>query len=167
MNNPDTNKMSLDNLKVLLVDDDTTALEELTDVIELEGWTSETASSIETALEILEEDTSIQVVVTDVHFVDPSGKSANGIQFVSRAQARFPDRPLSYLVLSGDPQALQASVQVGAFNFLCKPFHADDLVDAITRAARSGGGERKDAAQIIDMINNAGTAAQARSAGGA
>lgn len=152
MTKPKLSDIDQKTLKVLLVDDDATALEELLEIIDLEDWAGVTANSIEKALEILEEDSEIQVVVTDVHFVDPLGKSANGIQFVSRAQARFPDRQLSYLVLSGDPKALHASVQVGAFNFLCKPFVADDLIDAINRAVSSGGGEREDAAQIHGMI---------------
>ncbi|WP_424931002.1 response regulator [Amaricoccus macauensis] len=133
-------------LKILLVDDDRTALEELGETVEIEGWTYVTANSIETALELLDADESIRVVVTDVHFVDDSGNAANGIQFVSRAQARFADRSLSYLVLSGDPDALQASVQVGAFNFLCKPFMSDDLITAIRKAVRSGGEKEVSAA---------------------
>jgi len=163
MSNPPS-KVDYSNLKVLVVDDDATALEELSDIIDLEDWGCVTAHSIEDALDILEKDTDISVVVTDVHFVDPLGRAANGIQFVSRAQARFSDRPISYLVLSGDPKALQASVQVGAFNFLCKPFLADDLIDAIKRAVSSGGGEREDSAQIHNMIKGAVAKAEGASA---
>lgn len=144
-------------LKILFVDDDFTALEELNDIVELEGWGSVSASCVETALDVLEADTDIQIVVTDVHFIDPFGKSANGIQFVSRAQAKFPERPLSYLVLSGDPDAVNSSVQVGAFNFLSKPFVAEDLIDAIKSAAASGGEERKNAGEIYKLVQKAGS----------
>ena len=153
MQKTDEKDAAMSNLKLLLVDDDALALEELADIAEFEGWQSVTANCIETALDILDADQEIRVVVTDVHFLDPLGQSANGIQFVSRAQARFPDRPLSYLVLSGDPDALKASVQVGAFNFLCKPFLADDLIAAIKNAVISGGGEREDSAEIHAMID--------------
>lgn len=144
-------------LKILFVDDDLTALEELNDIVDLEGWDSVSASCVETALDMLEADLDIQIVVTDVHFIDPTGKSANGIQFVSRAQARFPERPISYLVLSGDPDAVNSSVQVGAFNFLSKPFFAEDLIDAIKSAAASGGGERENASEIYKLVKNAGS----------
>lgn len=147
-------------LRLLFVDDDGMALEELCDTVATEGWSYVTADSIEKAMDILAEDETIRVVVTDVHFIDPLGRAANGIQFVSRAQARFADRPLSYLVLSGDPDALQASVQVGAYNFLSKPFLADDLIEAVKKAVESGGGEREDSAQILDMIKGAGEQAR-------
>lgn len=139
-------------IKLLLVDDDGLALEELCEIFELEDWSSVTASSIEDAMDMLEADKDITVVVTDVHFVDPLGRAANGIQFVSRAQARFPDRPLSYLVLSGDPDAQEASVQVGAYNFLNKPFLADELIEAVNKAASSGGGERSGDADVHDRV---------------
>ncbi len=142
-------------LKVLLVDDDASTLEELCDVVELEGWKSVTASSVEDALDILADDEDIRIVVSDVHFVDPFGKAANGIQFVSRAQARFSDRPLSYLILSGDPNALEASVQVSAFNFLSKPFLADDLINAIRSAVICGGEEQEDPGQVYNLIKGA------------
>lgn len=142
-------------LKVLFVDDDQTALEELNDIVDLEGWESVSANSVETALDLLEQDEDIQIVATDVHFVDPTGKSANGIQFVSRAQARFPERPISYLVLSGDPDAVNSSVQVGAFNFLSKPLYPEDLIDAIKSAAASGGGERENTSDIYKLVTNA------------
>lgn len=145
---PDNNKP----LKLLLVDDDMLALEELGEIVELEDWLHVSASNIEDALAILEADEEITVVVTDVHFLDHTGRTANGIQFVSRAQAFFPDRPLSYLVLSGDPDAFKASVQVGAFSFVTKPFEAEELIDAVKRAVLSGGGERPDFAEVHSLI---------------
>lgn len=134
--------------KLLIVDDDHTALEEMCDIMETEGWESCSANSIETALNILETDRNIRVVVTDVHFVDPFGKAANGIQFVSRSQARFPDRPLSYLVLSGDPEAELASEQVGALQFLRKPLLGEDLVEAVNKALQSEGPDARAQAQL-------------------
>lgn len=138
--------------KILLVDDDETALEELTDIVDFEGWEGITANSVENALSTLAADQEIRVILTDVHFVDPTGASANGIQFVSRAQAQFPERNLSYIVLSGDPDALKSAVQVGAFNFLSKPLKPEDLVGAIKGALASGGGERKNPREIHDFL---------------
>ena len=125
-------------LTVLLVDDDRDALEELKDIVELEGWNAIIADSVDMALEVLEWYPFIGVVVTDVHFVDPSGDMSNGIQLVSRAQARFPGRDLNFIVLSGDPSALKSSVQIGAVDFLSKPLDADALIAAITAGAGEG-----------------------------
>lgn len=125
-------------MTVLVVDDDKDALEELQDIVDLEGWNAIIADSVDMALEVLEWYPFIGVVVTDVHFADPSGDSSNGIQLISRAQARFPDRDLNFVVLSGDPAAAKSSEQIGAVDFLSKPLDADLLIKAIKAGAGVG-----------------------------
>lgn len=139
-------------IKVLLVDDDQTALEELKEIVEFEGWAAETAATVDHALSKLESDPEIKVVVSDYHFATPDSDGANGMQFVSRAQARFADRDLSYIILSGDPDALRSSLQVGASSFLCKPLLVDDFIDAIKTAKARGGDENADQNQRVIAI---------------
>ncbi|KMW59182.1 hypothetical protein AIOL_004163 [Candidatus Rhodobacter oscarellae] len=148
-------------LTVLLADDDTDALEELADIVDLEGWKCLTAPDVDKALELIAANPAIKVVVTDVHFVDQAGETSNGLQLVSRAQARFADRGLSFVVLSGDPSALQSSIQIGAVDFLSKPLVAEDLVRAIKQAEASGGEERGNAELASFMIEKAQKAAMA------
>ena len=131
-------------LKILLVEDDAAILEELTEVIELEGWKPVAVQGVDTALELLYNDPNIRVVVTDVHFKDESGNGANGIQLVSRARARFADRAISYIVLSGDPDAVIPSEQEGAFKFLPKPLVPDNLIATIISAVSRGDGAQGD-----------------------
>ncbi|WP_194269268.1 response regulator [Tritonibacter litoralis] len=125
-------------LTVLLVDDDKEALEELQDIVELEGWNAIIAGSVDMALEVLEWYPYVGLVVSDVHFVDPSGDTSSGFQLVSRAQARFPDRDLSYIMTSGDPWAFDGSAQAGAVDFLSKPLVPDDLIQSIKAFAGKG-----------------------------
>lgn len=124
-------------LTVLVVDDDKAALEELQDIVDLEGWNAIIADSVDMALEVLEWYPHIGVVVTDVHFVDPSGDTSNGFQLMSRAKARFPERDLSFVVLSGDPAALESSRQTGAVDFLSKPLDPDQLIEAVRAGAET------------------------------
>lgn len=125
--------------KVLLVEDDAVVLEELYDVIQLEGWKPFAAPNVEAAMELLQATPDIRVVVTDVHFASDKG-CANGIQFVSRARAKFADRALTYVVLSGDPDKISSSHQEGAFKFLPKPLDSDRLITTIQTAIASGDG---------------------------
>lgn len=125
-------------LTVLVVDDDRDALEELEDTIDLEGWSSIIAGSVDMALEVLEWYPYISVIVTDVHFVDPSGDTSNGFQLISRARTRFPDRGFHFIVLSGDPSALDAEKHPDVAEFLPKPLDGDRLVAAV-RACTGGG----------------------------
>lgn len=129
-------------LPVLLVDDDTDALEELVDIVEIEGWEAIPATGVEEALTLLSEHPEIGVVVTDVHIVETSGAISSGLDLVDRAQTRFNDRDMSFVVLSGDPTAVGSSIQKGAIDFLTKPLISEDLVSAISEGARSRGKTR-------------------------
>ena len=131
---PENQSHGATEIKVLLVDDDIAALEELQEIVELEGWKAKTATTVDEALATLVDDPEIGVVVSDYHFAQPDGEGANGMQFVSRAQARFAHRDISYIILSGDPGALRSSIQVGASKFLSKPLLVDDFIHAIKTA---------------------------------
>ena len=126
-------------LTVLVVDDDRDALEELQDIVDLEGWSAIIADSVDMALEVLEWYPHISVVVTDVHFVDPSGDTSNGFQLMSRAKARFPERELSFVVLSGGPSAQKSTQQTGAIDFLSNPLDPDQLISAVRIGAEKAG----------------------------
>lgn len=126
-------------LKVLLVDDDPAVLEELKDVIELEDWEAITVPSADAALRELQLNPGIRVVVTDVHFGNGS-EITNGIQFVSRARAKFANRALSFVVLSGDMDNFDSSRDEGAFKFLLKPPVLEQLIDTIRRAVTTDDG---------------------------
>ncbi len=121
-------------LTVLLVDDDAEALDELVEVIEMEDWIALRASGIEQALIKLDQYSEIQVVVTDVNLVETSGQVSNGLKLVEQAHSRFGDRPISFVVLSGDPSFVSSSLQIGAVDFLTKPLDPDELVKAVKDA---------------------------------
>lgn len=120
-----------DTPSVLLLDDDLLALEELEEIVELEGWTAHTAATVQAALDTLERVPGISIVVTDVHLVQPDGTTANGVSFVADARQQFPQRNLSFIVQSGDVGAIGASIETGIVDFLPKPLMADDLIEAI------------------------------------
>lgn len=130
---PLPSKIENETTKVLLVEDDPAVLEELHDVIQLEGWKPLLAPTVEVGMKLLDCDPDIRVVVTDVHFIGHAD-CANGIQFVSRARAKYPDRALTYVVLSGDPDTARSSNEEGAFMFLPKPLNSDHLIETIENA---------------------------------
>ena len=127
---------------VLLVEDDEAASEELSEVLELEGWRTLTARNVAGALAVIE-NTDVRLVVTDVHLADGSGDGDSGIQLVSRSMAKFAERDLSFIVLSGDVDAVKSSLQTDAVDFLLKPVAPADLINTVNEAARWSGKERK------------------------
>ena len=128
-----------DNLTVLIVDDDTTALEELAEIVELEGWRPLTAFRVEQAMEQLESHPEIRVIVTDVHIIEEGGERS-GLDFIAAANASFADRGLNFIVLSGDVEKIGASIETGVADFLTKPLIPDDLVAAIREVASGSSG---------------------------
>lgn len=133
---------------VLLVDDDPEALEELREILELEDVPTVVASTIEEAYACLGVDPLISIVVTDVHLTAPCGQKTNGIDFVALAARRFVGRNLSFIVLSGDADAVSRSLETGAVDFLTKPLVPDALLSAV-RQAREGVSHDADMASTL------------------
>lgn len=116
---------------VLLLDDDKLALEELSEILELEDIDAVTACSVADAVSVLECDPSIALVVSDVHIVNADGSTSNGISFARDARERFAGRDLAFIILSGDASAVTDSVNTGIVEFLTKPVIPDELVSTI------------------------------------
>lgn len=139
-------------MTVLVVDDDAEALEEMRDIVDLEGWNAIIADDVDMALEVLEWYPYISVVVTDVHFRDPTGDMSNGTQLISRAKARYPERGIKFILLSGDPDAGKSIEQVGAIEFLSKPLDADLLIAAVKSGAKHDGAKCAEQAVPSDHL---------------
>lgn len=122
-----------DSPSILLVEDDQAILDELYDIIQLEGWQPLVARNVEAAMRVFRHFPEICVVVTDIHFSNGSG-AANGIQLISRARAKYADRNITYVVLSGDPDKVEYSRQEGAFHFLPKPLDSEKLISIVKQA---------------------------------
>lgn len=119
---------------VLIVDDDLLALEEIHEVLDLENIVAIVASCTTSAMEMLEKNPSISLIVTDMHLVGADGSHSSGVDFVEAAQATFPNRLLRFIVLSGDAGAIGSSMTAGAADFLTKPLLPEALLEAVDRA---------------------------------
>lgn len=126
-----------DQPSVLVLDDDTEALEEIQEILELEDLYSVSAFTVDRALDQLEAFPSLSIVVTDVHIITPEGQMTSGIDFINEARLRYPGRALSFIVLSGDAGAITASIELGAVDFLTKPLMPEALLTAVRWAVIS------------------------------
>lgn len=146
---------------VLIVEDDLDAIEELSEILEFEGWKPLTARNVAGALAVIE-NSDVQLVVTDVHLGSGTEAGETGIQLISRAQSRFPERNLSFIVLSGDVDAVKSSLQTDAVDFLLKPVASDDLVRALGEAEQWAGKERNLSEFAQYLIRKSGEASNAK-----
>ena len=119
----------IEKIKVLYIDDEVTNLDLFEMMFEEELQVSCAASALE-GLEILKNDPSIEVVITDWNM-----PSINGIEFVMKARENFPDK--SYLMLSGYSMNLEAkrALDDGIIkSYMQKPFNPDIIIRDIKKS---------------------------------
>lgn len=123
--------------RVLVLDDDRDALEEIQEILELDDVPAVTAASGREGLDLLGTNPAINIVVTDMHIGSTEGGPVTGTDFIDSARAEFPDRNLSFIVLSGDAGAIGDCIAKGAADFLVKPLMPDALLAAVRWASVS------------------------------
>jgi DNA-binding NtrC family response regulator len=129
--------------KVLIVDDEEEFLSALSERLERRGIAVRTALSGAECLSALEQEPS-DVVVLDVRM-----PGISGVDTLSHIKKRFPD--IEVIMLSGHADTATAihGMELGAFDYLVKPVHIDELIYRIqdahrTSALKSGGDDVAD-----------------------
>jgi len=117
-----------DDLHALVVDDDTDLAGEIGEALEDSGIRVTMAVSFAGALDILDNDPSVNVVLSD-YFLD--AHRANGMQLIDCCRARFPDRPFRFGLMSGDRFALTDNLQDEAVLKVLKPLIPENFADHI------------------------------------
>ena len=135
--------------RVLVLDDDREALEEIQEILELDDVPAITAASMHEALAALDANAAVNVVVTDMHIGNADSGPATGTEFIDKARERFPGRSLSFIVLSGDAGAIGDSIARGAADFLVKPLMPDALLAAVRWALVSEDDEAEDPSAVL------------------
>jgi two-component system response regulator CpxR len=119
--------------RVLVVDDDTELCQLLSEYLATEGYTVEAVHTGQRGIErALEGDHAI--VVLDVMLPD-----LKGFEVLRRIRAESP-RPILMLTARGDEQDRILGLEMGADDYLAKPFNPRELsarIDAILRRSRS------------------------------
>jgi len=106
---------------VLLVDDEHDVREMLGDVLVAFGYKVHTASSGETALELLKEN-PVDLVLCDLCL-----PGMTGIQFTSALYRMHPQLPVVLITAYGDIESSRAALQAGAADFITKPLEMTTL----------------------------------------
>lgn len=116
---------------VLVVDDEPEIVEEITEDLSFEGIPNRSANSAEAALDVVGEDESIGIIVSDIRM-----PSMDGLEFIAALNERYPNRILQIIMLTGHAgydEAVKA-LRLGAFEFLAKPVSLEHLIHVINRA---------------------------------
>jgi len=118
--------------KVLIVEDDEKVLEFLNRLLIAKGYSTETADCGSQAIRRAATDTP-DIVILDLSLPDSSG-----IEVLQ--QLKEADEAIQVIMLTGygSQKAVRDAMELGAFDFLTKPFDVEDLCGVIQRAISTG-----------------------------
>jgi len=115
--------------RVLLVDDDPSNLKALEQLVRRRGWEPVVAESGPEALGLV---AGADAVVTDF-----SMPGMNGLELVAALRAH--DDALPVILVTGEDRLAREARRAGAYDYLTKPFDADELQMALDRALEARG----------------------------
>lgn len=138
---------------ILLVEDDTHIVGNLSDYLEGEGFRVRSASGQAQALERLERE-RFDLVLLDISLAD-----GNGFAVCSAVKALY-QLPVIFLTASGDEYSTVTGFEVGADDYIPKPFRPRELLMRIKNVLRrtgSGGGLVRLGSVEVDTVRGRAT----------
>jgi two-component system response regulator AtoC len=119
--------------RLLVVDDEPNMRLVLQGLLAREGYAVETAADGQLALEWLEKNGgAVQAVLTDLRM-----PGLDGMQLLAEIVKRYPGRPVVMLTAHGTVDTAVEAMKVGAFDFVTKPFNADELRAVMRKAVNT------------------------------
>lgn len=127
---------------ILLVEDDTSIVLSMSEFLRSEGFKVESAAGQSDALKMIREK------CYDLILLDISLRDGNGFEVCS-AVKNSSDIPVIFLTASGDEGSVVAGLDIGADDYISKPFRPRELVSRIKNVIRRGSGRKN----IIRLSN--------------
>ncbi|MBT8366990.1 MAG: diguanylate cyclase [Deltaproteobacteria bacterium] len=120
---------SADNTRVLIVDDDEAVRNTMNEYIQTAGYSSETVSCAEEALELMEKD-NFQVVITDIIL-----PSMGGLELTKTIKE---NKDADVIVMTGysDDYSYEEAINIGASDFVIKPLRLEELLLRLKRVIK-------------------------------
>jgi diguanylate cyclase (GGDEF)-like protein len=135
--------------RVLVVDDDTEVREALADVLAANGYEAVKARSGNEALDLLDRDQTIELVLLDVNLPE-----RDGFDILRRLKATDRHRDLPVICVSARTAVEDkiAGLKLGAVDYLAKPFDVQELFARMARPLR--------VKRILERLDRARSAAE-------
>jgi putative nucleotidyltransferase with HDIG domain len=115
--------------RCLVVDDDDMVRHALVRVVEGQGLACVQAGSGRAALDLLEREGEVPVIITDIHMPE-----MDGLEFLRQVRQRWPDSAVIMLTAVADVETAVACMQLGAVDYIAKPVIVDEVRTRVTRA---------------------------------
>lgn len=118
--------------RILLVEDDETIVRTLKDFLYSEGFVADSTDSQSEAVKLLEKNEY------DIALLDVSLKEGNGFSLCSAIKSTK-ELPVIFLTASGDEFSVVTGLDLGADDYIAKPFRPRELVSRINSVLRRCG----------------------------
>jgi len=118
--------------KILLVDDDAPMRKTLANLLRREGYQTGEADSGEQARAALSRDV-FDLVITDLHM-----EPVSGIDLLRSIKQSSPELEVIVVTAYGTVEAAVAAMKLRAFDFITKPFQADEILHRVRNALEKG-----------------------------
>ena len=121
--------------RILLVEDDAHIVTSLTGFLESEGFSVSAANGQTEGLSLFDSE-AFDIVLLDIALAD-----GNGFAVCSAIKSRS-NMPVIFLTASGDENSTVAGLDIGADDYIAKPFRPRELISRIKSALRRSGGSK-------------------------
>jgi len=136
--------------RILLVEDDPSIITSLTAFLKTEGYIVEWASGQEAALRM------IAAAEYDLALLDVSLNDGNGYAVCSAIKAHS-DTPVIFVTASGDEYSVVTGLDMGADDYISKPFRPRELLSRIKSVLRRSG-KKQDVTELGSISIDIGRA---------
>lgn len=144
-------------MRILLVEDDHAIVRALTDLLEGEGFAVRSCATQDGAQHALAAE------AFDIALLDVTLAQGNGFAVCAAAREAAPDMPVIFLTASDDEYSTVAGLDMGAVDYIAKPFRARELLSRVKSVLRRTSGAS--AALRLGDVEVDPTAAAVRKAG--
>lgn len=117
--------------KILIIDDEASILNMLKVLLTVEGHTVSAYQDAARAMEAVCEE-EFDLVITDLRM-----SPINGMDVLKFVREQRPALPVIMMTAYGQVETAIESIQIGAFEYLKKPFKAADLLSTVKKALES------------------------------
>jgi two-component system response regulator PilR (NtrC family) len=116
--------------RILIVDDELSMRDFLKILFEKEGYDVTVAPDAVTALKISDSE-EFDIAITDIRM-----PGMNGLDLLTELKHRFPTLPVIMLTAYASPDDAVQAMKGGAFDYITKPFHVDEIKNVIRAAVK-------------------------------
>lgn len=117
-------------MRILIVEDDALIVRTLDELLQAEGYETAVADRQDDATELLARE------AFDLLLLDVTLAQGNGFAVCAAAKQAHPDMPVIFLTASDDEYSTVAGLDMGAVDYIAKPFRARELLSRIRVALR-------------------------------